>query len=654
MAAQFDPMAHLDATDDAPRARAFDPMSYLDQASTDSQQPRSETIDPKADQYFTRGGDISPGHVIAEKLVEGVTAPFYRAVGGLKGLWDLARGKSLNEVADDIERTRMPTDYGQIRSAGAGLAEEVMNQPANPLNWPGQAIHGYGLIAQQFGASPNITDPAEQAAGNVLPFAIGLRGAPKLRETINDNMARAEATPEVVPPGTRPVIANDLQSRLSQQYAGQSMGAAAATPNLLNATPQLRTKVQEALDSGQPLTEANKTALVRHVEAESLPIPAKLTRGQALGDETIKSDEFNAKSKKEISQRFEEQNQNLIDNLQAIREQVGPEVFSTDLPAHGDTLINAYRTKDAAVKADISAKYQALKDANGGEFPVDGQAFAENARQALKDDMKEPFLPPAIGRLVSQYADGEPMTFKNFENMRTILAAEARKAARAGDGNAEHAISLVRNSLEDLPMGEGSVQLKMLADQARTAARQRFEAIEADPAYKAAVNDSVVPDKFVQRFIIGGSRDGVALMRSNLSHDPVAQQTMGVSLMDYLREQSGAVKGQFRQEGYNKAMRGLAPKINSLVDRNAAEQLERLGNVAQWEMQQGRGGYYNNSGTWISAAKEWAGNTAEGVANVKSGGIPVGSIIRNRMKANQDKRFLQSTLEPGAGISDPK
>jgi hypothetical protein len=293
-----------------------------------------------------------------------------------------------------------------------------------------------------------------------------------------------------------------------------------------------------------------------------------------------------------------------------------------------------------------------LKDANGGEFPVDGQMFANNATRALKQDMKAPFLPSPIKSIVQSYADGEPMTFENFENLRTTLAAAGRTAERAGDGNASRAISIVRDNLESLPMAGDSVKLKMLADQARQAAKARFDALDTDPAYKAAVNDSVPPDNFVKKFVIGGTRDNLATMKANLGHDPVAQQTMSVAAMDYLRDQSGAINGRFNQHGYNKALRGLEPKMGSLVDPNIAEQLERVGNVAKWQMQQGRGGYYNNSGTWVAAAKDYAAGSAEAGANAIAHGVPVGSVTRHFLRLRSKSRDIKATLEPGAGISD--
>jgi hypothetical protein len=61
-----------------------------------------------------------------------------------------------------------------------------------------------------------------------------------------------------------------------------------------------------------------------------------------------------------------------------------------------------------------------------------------------------------------------------------------------------------------MPLRAGRTAQRDLADTARAAARERFQALEADPAYKAAVNETTPPDKFVQKFVIGGARDNVA------------------------------------------------------------------------------------------------------------------------------------------------
>ena len=63
------------------------------------------------------------------------------------------------------------------------------------------------------------------------------------------------------------------------------------------------------------------------------------------------------------------------------------------------------------------------------------------------------------------------------------------------------------------------------------------------------------------------TRDGVALMRENLAHDPVATQTMGVAALDHLRGVSVIdVGADFRQGAFNKQLGALEPRLNSLVD----------------------------------------------------------------------------------------
>ncbi len=103
------------------------------------------------------------------------------------------------------------------------------------------------------------------------------------------------------------------------------------------------------------------------------------------------------------------------------------------------------------------------------------------------------------------------------------------------------------------------------------------------PAYKAAVNESVPADRYVQRFVVNAPRDDVALMRQNLAGDDAAQQTLGVATIDHLRRAASIAdngSGNFTQAGFNRALQNLAPKLQSLVDPKTAETLQNLGDVA--------------------------------------------------------------------------
>ena len=108
------------------------------------------------------------------------------------------------------------------------------------------------------------------------------------------------------------------------------------------------------------------------------------------------------------------------------------------------------------------------------------------------------------------------MTFEQFEAMRTNLAAEIRKAERSGDGNAKMAASLVYEALDNLPLTGDAAALKPLADKARTLAKARFDQLKADPAYRAAINDKVPADKFLDTFVIKGHNKNVQTMVDTL------------------------------------------------------------------------------------------------------------------------------------------
>jgi hypothetical protein len=129
------------------------------------------------------------------------------------------------------------------------------------------------------------------------------------------------------------------------------------------------------------------------------------------------------------------------------------------------------------------------------------------------------------------------MDFEAFEALRTNLATEIRKAERAGDGNASMALSIIRDSLEALPLTGEAAALKPLADAARTAARERFEALKRDPAYKAAVDDKIAPENFVETFVLSkgkGTEKNVQTMMDALGKGTDGQYAVAANIIDYL------------------------------------------------------------------------------------------------------------------------
>lgn len=444
----------------------------------------------------------------------------------------------------------------------------------------------------------------------------------------------------------------DAQAALDAAASSQSMGAAGASLKLNQLSPDLQTAVQNAVKKTGGAV--NQDALIRHAEADSMGV--QLTAGQALQDHALISKEQNLRgARKELADRFNQQNGQLVSKLQDIRDQVGPEVFSTNPIEHGDTLIKSYKDMDAPVRADISAKYDAANAASAsGNLQMDGSSFVDSANAALKAQSKFRFLPSSVqGILDDVKAANGAMSLHDFQAYDTQLGNEIAKAQRAGDGNAVFAIKQVKNALNDAePVGEESAQAKQLYDTARASAKARFDRIDADPAYDAAINATVAPDQFVRKFVTGGNRDDIATMKGNLKGDDTALQTMEVAGLDHLRGQAGIDQmgnGTLSQARYNRTLQDL--RNRGLFSPGTSEQTQTLGNVARYTQFQPRGSFVNNSNSAVSLLADHAASGLEGMANVAAKGIPVGTIARRALQKRAAAAEVNESLKPGAGLT---
>jgi hypothetical protein len=593
----------------------------------------------------------SPVTGAVELAGQGATALASKSIGGFAGIATLAgnyAGITDADAADVVRGVQESLTY-QPRSNSArmiaGAVDKVMHV-ADPLVAP--------LERKLDSQNPEIV-PAIAATGeavlDVLPMAQGLKAARGVGAA-----ARVAPSAEALAPAR----ASGSPELSTNPFARESMGAAAAAPTLEGLSPELRAHVETAVQSGRQI---NRDVLSRHIEADQLPIRMHLTRGQATQDPVQLSVEQNARAKHpEFARLYQEQNQALIDNLDEIRAEISPSVVGQDHIQNGQALIDLYKQVDEPARTEIAAAYKALDDASGGHFPLDAKAFAAQTQKALKEARKSRFLPSSLEGELSDFAGGSRMSFRDFEEMRTTLAAEARKAQRSGDGNMLAAINIMRQNLESIPMSAGTAPLKVLADKARTLARTRFERIEADPAYAAAIDDGVetgapspLADTFAEKYVMRGKAAHLDRMRENLSSDPLSQELLAAVPLNYLKRRAGIDlynnTGNFSQAGFNRALSAdVLPRARQLLPPNVSEMIERLGNVARYTQAQPRGHFVNNSNTFTASMGEHVGNVLEGVANVSAGGIPVGTYARKKIAGRAEQRFVRESTAPGAGI----
>lgn len=528
-----------------------------------------------------------------------------------------AAGRADIEAGRGIVRSeRLRTPQGEIAAEAIGGLPGIRHI-GQAINWAGQKIEDV--------AGPEVRDTVESAV----------------------SLATLGRAPRALSGASRaPLTAEQVAARAS---IGDSVGASAAATDVSSVTPELR---QAIVSQGGRARAVSQEALSRHVEADTLPVPIRLTAGEALQDPVLLSQERNLRGKHpELAQRMDETNRALGANMQALRDQVGERVFTTNPVEHGDTLIAAYRARDAIASRAVDVQYHRLRQAAGGDIPVDARTVLSNATAALHRELLFDHAPPEIMRTLTRLAENNSMTFENFESMRTNLARIARSSA---DGNVKAAAGEIRQALEDIPLRPGAEHLKDIANAARAAARRRFQELEADPAYDAAVNGTVPPDRFVQKFIIGAPRDQLAVTMRNLADQ---RETAAVAILDHLREAARldpGYNGNFSTAGFSRALEALNPKANLVFDARTVDTLSKLRNVSGYTTFQPRGSFVNNSNTMVASAAKYGAQALEGATNVAFGGIPVGTWTGNAVRAAGTRKLIRNSLQAGAGIVPPR
>jgi hypothetical protein len=398
--------------------------------------------------------------------------------------------------------------------------------------------------------------------------------------------------------------------------------------------------------------EVNPQAVALHDKALSLPVPIELTKGQALQDPVIISRERNERGiKEQFAQRFNEQNKALQDNATMIKQQTAPDVKTTDYVGDSQVLINLVDDFAKANEAKIGEAYLKLKDQSGGKFPMDGQSAAIKVIEQLKEADRLDYLPDIYKKKLEGYANGtKQMNFNLFENLRTDLAADMRKAKRAGDGVTENVLSQVRDALETMELKGEAQNLKGFADDARSAFKAEKDLEASNPLY-AKVKDGAADTKnFIPENIIRSKNKDFAKTMELIADNPQARQNLASGTLDWIIRDSTDSSGNISTAKFNKHIEAL--RLNKRLEPIFGEQavsLMDLVEVGRAIEARPRGAFVNESNTvpaGSSLIKENAPAIIESIPYVGRA-INVGKDILEKRRTAKE---VSESLEPGAGI----
>ena len=435
----------------------------------------------------------------------------------------------------------------------------------------------------------------------------------------------------------------------------ESISAAKATPDISQASAPLKRAIQEASDKGA----VNETARDNHLEADKHGV--QLMEGQATRDAVQFSNEQNS-THGAIRKRINDQETQLVDALDNIRHEAGPGSVQNNPIENGQIGVDALKAYDEPVKAAIDAKYAAARKASAtGDLQMNGATFVKDAMDLLKPQNKYRFLPPtAKGILNDVHEAGGYMTLDDFQAYSTQLGNEIAKARAAGDGNAAFAIGKVNEALQKVqPAGAETAAAKALFDEARAAAKARFDAIDADPAYEAAINDvsmngvkrgkpSDLADKFMDKYVLSAPRAQLERTMSKLS--PEAREAVASHTLSTIRQSAVGSTGKISPSNYNRAVSKYDPKLDLLINPETQESLESLGRVIHNAKVEPPGGFvnYSKSGVISNAAHGVAGELGQAALDAKTFGM--GSKI---IRGFTENSFAKRSLAPGAGLTKP-
>jgi hypothetical protein len=477
----------------------------------------------------------------------------------------------------------------------------------------------------------------------------------------------AQAVRNAVMPSEQQLVAQYNARRAAAGTApGGSVGAM-ATPDratvdamLASASPELQAKI-----TSYPTELVDIKALENQLKGDKFGY--QLTKGEALQDAAMMSDEFNKRAKNpELMSRLQDRDAKIAEGFNTLAAKAAPDLpGGLTLVDFGQTAIDQLIAKDKARLADISQKYADLEKANGGQFPIDTNKLKSDVDAELSKKVLKTYASNNMSSYLTDLADFQKrgnMTFDEFENLRTNLAEEMRTNP---NGNARKVAFVIRDALEKLPMSEGLQTIKPLADAARNANKARHDILNTNPAYRAAVKDTrldselasglehVAADKFIKKFVIDGATGDVKRLVGELGENSLGHQAAQAGLIKHLENVAVGSKGVINQKSFNDALnKTIGKKLFDVMPNEAAVDLKDLADLARLTEHVGGKGFANTSNTVPAMMREGALNAAEMGINVKTGS-PIGSIGRMAMEKATASRKIKESLEVGAGVKRP-
>ena len=452
------------------------------------------------------------------------------------------------------------------------------------------------------------------------------------------------------------------------------LGPAEAIPLATMAGPAMQQVRQGLRGAPVPVADdlvgvgAAQTPLptIRAERAAALPVPIKLTKGQATRSFADQQFEREAAKSPTIGEplrvRFAEQNRQIPQNLEFFADQTGAEAGS--LRAVGQVVTDAIVAKAKSRKGQIDAAYNAARTAGETQAPVNVAPL-----QSYLDANK----PQAINAGVLSSTDGhlQALTKKTGGVITINDLEEIRKGvgvAGGKDATNAHFAREIKEVIDKMTEGVGGEKYKY-ARRLRAQYAKEFEnvgIIDRLMSTKPGTQDRAVAfEDIFDRSIMGGSLDDVRAVRRTL-------QTAGPDGQQAWRELQGQTLNHLKEEitknaqrdiygnpvvsaaQFNKIVTGLDKdgKLDFLFGKQGAQKVRDVRDLSM-DVLTSPPGSINTSNTAAALA------AMLDTVSMMTTGIPVpmatlGRIGIGAVKEAKQKRAVQEALNPRGILRLPK
>lgn len=592
--------------------------------------------------------------------VEGPAAVVLNTVGGIAGmaggglagagkaLYDAATGKGWNP--DTVQH-------------GAEVGARLLTAPATTAT--GQQIEGaVGNALQQ-------ALPALMALPGMAPLSIAARGSPLgvvaragFEGTARDAAGAVAAPLEAVgaiPKGAAARAASNLASQTADaaQAGAQRVAALAKTATTLprRALDALTSEMATAGTMPSAGSAGTNMAAQRTATAESLPVPLRLTKGEATRDPGQLKFEVEASKNPDLGvplrERIIENNDKILRNFDSVIDQTGAE--APTLRAVGDTVDKALMKQAASDKARVRSAYAAAEKAGEMESPVTLDGLVRHLNDSAPDAATAPLLDVARARAIRlglAADDGagnlvaQPVPLKIAETYRQAIS----RATDFEPTNIRQS-TIIKGLVDEATDGMGgNLYKEARALRARYAQNYEDHAVIAKllNLKRGTTDRQVALEDVFNHSVLKGSLDDVRQVRRVLqrsgSDGAQAWRELQGATAGWLRDQAttsatdGAGRRVISPAALDKAIRGLDAdgKLEFVFGRKGAQTLRDLRDVAQYVRTAPPEAAVNYSNTASALLAGFGDIAGAGITGVPA---PVATLGRLGLKFIKDQRL---------------